>query len=125
MVTLEIKMKVEGKNTLTNWRQYKRHKWSGYKKKVMQGLQRVLFELEEIPQYEKAKMTFTRVAPRGLDYDGLVYGGYLFLDALQTLNVIKNDNADHLLCTYHSQKGEPKEYKLIITLEEWDGEMEE
>ena len=67
-------------------------------------------------------ITFTRVAPRRLDSDNLVFSMKYFRDyvASQFIKGLapgRADDDERLSFKYDQRRGEPKEYALIITIE--------
>ena len=67
-------------------------------------------------------VTMTRVAPRSLDYDNLVYSmkyirDYIADKLVPNLAAGRADNTEGLNFLYQQRKGQPKEYSLELILD--------
>ena len=107
---LEFAFKIESLNTIK-----KPWKYAIYRKRIEQILPGIIFNSGGVRHFEKAKVVYTRFAPRPIqDFDNLVGGWKPVQDTLVKANFFPDDSTEHIQVEYRQEKSE--EYKVRIKI---------
>ncbi len=100
-------------NELLNMPIYKKKET---KAKIYKEISKILWSLETVPRFKRAKVTYIRYGKKLLDKDNLIGGTKFYTDVFVKWKIIPNDDPKNVVIDYLQEIGDPL-LKIIITNE--------